>query len=362
MIIIPKEKPAIENLNSYYLHIRKLIEHYQGELGAGVVFFKAPSMECALFFDEYQIANGVCEEKKVKTVGREAVERIVKTASKNNFSVSVYAIRPDRLYFWANLSNSEVLYSDLSTEFTDLEGLIRKMEKEKLTGYIDVALSDASKGGLLFFFNGEVIGGVPAAASQRDIDRSPVYKDNLVDQSREYGGKFSVSKISLDSGKGKKTAGSADSKTMDTNDRPAAPKKKKRKKIEGVKEDKKGKGDSSVDTANVLAMLESLLGTLEGLVKTDRKVRQDFETLLNRKFYDKVDKYDFLDPFAAEFRYSEGKVSYTGEAGNETLVSAISECVSELAEDLELTAPLRQALYPWRQEFADEIIEFELRL
>jgi|GEM_PF-220226 len=364
MIIIPKEKPAIENLNSYYLHIRKLIEHYQGELGAGVVFFKAPSMECALFFDEYQIANGVCEEKKVKTVGREAVERIVKTASKNNFTVSVYGIRPDRLYFWANLSNSEVIHSDLSTEFTDLEGLIRKMEKEKLTGYIDVALSDASKGGLLFFFNGEVIGGVPAAVSQRDIDRSPVYKDNLVDQSREYGGKFSVSKISLDSGKGKKAAGSADSKTRETNDRSAAPKKKKIKdvkNVKNVKEDKKGNGGSPVDTANVLTMLESLLGTLEGLVKTDRKIRQDFETLLNRKFYDKVDKYDFLDPFAAEFRYSEGKISYAGEAGNEAVVSAISECVSELAEDLELSSPLRQALYSWRQEFADEIIEFELR-
>lgn len=50
MIIIPREKPAIKNMNSYYLNMQKLIEHYQGELGAGVVYFKAPSMECALFF------------------------------------------------------------------------------------------------------------------------------------------------------------------------------------------------------------------------------------------------------------------------------------------------------------------------
>lgn len=49
MIIIPKEKPAITNMNSYYLDMQKLIEHYQGELGAGVVYFKAPTMQCALF-------------------------------------------------------------------------------------------------------------------------------------------------------------------------------------------------------------------------------------------------------------------------------------------------------------------------
>ena len=43
MIIVPKEEPAVENLNSYYLDIRKLIEHYQGEIGSACIHFEAPS-------------------------------------------------------------------------------------------------------------------------------------------------------------------------------------------------------------------------------------------------------------------------------------------------------------------------------
>ena len=40
MVIIPREKPIIENLNIYYLDVKKLLEHYQGEVGSGGVFFK----------------------------------------------------------------------------------------------------------------------------------------------------------------------------------------------------------------------------------------------------------------------------------------------------------------------------------
>jgi len=52
MLIIPKEKPDIGNLNSYYLDIRKLIEHCQGELGSGAICFKGPGEEGAIFFDK----------------------------------------------------------------------------------------------------------------------------------------------------------------------------------------------------------------------------------------------------------------------------------------------------------------------
>jgi hypothetical protein len=355
MIIIPREKPAIKNMNSYYLDMQKLIEHYQGELGAGVVYFKAPSMQCALFFDEYQVVSGCCEEKKKKMTGKAAIDRIVKLAPVTNFSVSVYWIRPDRLYFWANLSNSEVIHSNLSTEFTDLDGLIRKMEAEKLTGYIDVRLNGDFRGGLLFFFNGEIIGGL-SQKDQGNVDRSSALREELIAHSRESGGKFNVSRIFMD----EKTNGTT-SPAVAFKDRgekaPQAAKTKPERTSPPA-----GKKPPREKTGNPMAMLESLLATMEGLVKGNRKIRNDFETLLNQKFVEKVDRYDFLDPFAGEFRYSGGKILYTGDAGAETLVRAISECVQEIAEANALVAPLRQELHPWRKKFANEVIEFDLRL
>lgn len=348
MIIIPKEKPVIENLNSYYLNINKLVEHYQGELGAGVVFFKASSMECALFFDEYQIVNGCCEKKSKKLLGQEAIERTIKMAGRNNFFVSVYGIRPDRLHFWANLSDSKIIHADLATEFTDLEGLIRKMEAEKLTGYIDVQLKGDFKGGLLFLFNGEVIGGLPHKGTG-DIDRSEVFREDLIARSREFGGKFDVSRIFLGDGKNKtapvKAIPPQTEKKQELVQPPAAP-----------------SAPPVVNQANVIGMLASLLNVMERVVRNDRKIRYDLETLLNRKFVEKVDKYDFLDPFAAEFRYSGGNISYTGDADDEMLVEAIVECVSEIAGEHGLTLDLRTELHPWRKEFANEIITFDLEL
>jgi hypothetical protein len=346
MIIIPREKPVIENLNSYYLNINKLVEHYQGELGAGVVYFKSSSMECVLFFDEYQVVNGCCEKKSKKLVGPEAIERTLKMASRNNFFVSVFWIPPDQLHFWANLSDSKIIYSDLATEFTDLEGLIRKMEGEKLTGYIDVHLNGDYKGGLLFFFNGEIIGGL-AAEDAISIDRSIMYRDELIARSREFGGKFNVSRIFLDGGKRKNEPSEAVSVSRPKKTKPPQP---------------VAVSEKATDSGNVLEMLESLLNTMDRVVRSDRKNRYDLETLLNRKFVEKVDKYDFLDPFAAEFRYSGGSISYSGDAGDEALVQAIAECVTEIAGNLGISPDLRSELHSWRKEFANEVITYDLRL
>ena len=359
MIIIPREKPAIKNMNSYYLNMQKLIEHYQGELGAGVVYFKAPSMECALFFDEYQVVSGCCEEKGKKTIGKTAIERIVKLSSLRNFSVSVYYVRPDRLYFWANLPNSKTIYNNLTTEFTDLDRLIRKMEGEKLTGYIDVQLKGDFKGGILFFFNGEVIGGL-SSKDQGNIDRSSTFREDLITHSAEHGGKFSVSQIFMDEkiNRSASPAVAFQSKTRKSRSpEKAGVKGKKDLKTPLDRTEKPG-----VDEAKVLSMLGELLGTIEQLVKNNRKIRHDFETLLNQMFVEKVDQYDFLDPFSAEFRYSGGKVEYTGEPDLDVLAKAISECVVEIAQRNELTAVLRQELHPWRNKFANEVVEFDLRL
>jgi len=345
MIIIPREKPAIENLNSYYLNIEKLIEHYQGDLGAGVVYFKSPIAEGVLFFDEATLVNGHYEDKKEKLDGQTAINRIVELSGLNNFSVSVFRVIPERLYFWANLSNSKVLYSDLASDFTDLEALIKKMESEKLNGYIDVLLNGDRAGGLLFFFNGEIIGGSSIDAGG-DLDRSDAYREDLIRRSREFGGKFNVRKIFLDAAKTlstpfQKTQVSRPEKVQTP---PAAPK------------------SSRTNMGRVIEMLQGLLGTMDHLVRSNRKIRADFETLLNKKFVEKVDKYEFLDPFAAEFRYSGGKISFSGKAAHPVLVNAITECIMEIATGLGMLNQLHKQLDPWRKGFADEVIEFDIRL
>ncbi len=348
MIIIPREKPAAQDLNSYYLKIDKLLEHYQGALGTGGVYFKSPVSEGVIFFDEDNLLNGYYKGKKEEFKGSAALNKIKETVSKNNYSVTVYYILPERVYYWANLSNAEQLYSDLSSEFTDLEALIKKMENEKVTGYIDVKLNQNSGGGLLFIYNGEVIGGA-SAQGDGELDRSVEYRDDLIKRSREVGGIFNVKKIQLSKITTlAKPSEIKSAKPVLKSSKPAHPNKST------VRPQK--------DPQRVLRMLQDLLVLLEKVVRSNKRIKVDFETLLNKEFVNKVDQYDFLDPFAAEFRYSHGKVTFNGTASQKELVVSIVECVKDMTAGLGMTAVFRKYLATWKKKYTDEIIDFNIEM
>lgn len=356
MIIIPKEKPVVEKLNSYYLKLDRLLEHYRGELDSGCIYFYAPVAEAAIFFDDENLLNGFYEDQKRQEHGRKAIDRIFQKTSQISFSVSVYRIQPDRLYFWANLANSKILYSDLSSEFADLEGLIKKMENEKLTGYIEVRLNPGGEQELLFFHNGQLLGG-SSSNSQGRVDRSAEYRDDLIERSREQGGTFNVHKTDLSAqnlsdqeppAKEKGSAGSTKAAHA--------------KQAPGNKAKAAAQASSKPDSERVVQMLQEMLGTFEKVVRDSKKVRSDFDTLLNRKFMKKVDRYEFLDPFAGEFKYGKGKLSFTGDAPLAQLVEGVVECSRELASDLGMDKDFRKALGSWRKTYFDEIETFQINI
>ena len=346
MIVIPREEPAVQDLNSYYLKIDKLLEHYQGALGSGGVYFKSPTSEAVVFFDEDNLLNGFFKDRKEEFKGKAALNKIIETSSVNNFSVSIYYILPERVYFWANLSSAEELYTDLSSEFTDIEGLIKKIEAERLNGYIDVNLNQDKGWGFLFFYNGEVIGGASARGGG-ELDRSAAYRDDLIERSRKFGGRFNVKKINLS--KITTMPKPVSKPTPRPVSKPAV------KPAVIIKKPQK-------DLKRILGMLQGLLALLEKAIKANKRIKVDFETLLNKKFVDKVDQYDFLDPFAAEFRYVNGEVVFTGKASQEELIKAIVECVKEISSSLGITNSFIKYLSQWKKRYTDEIVDFNIEI
>lgn len=366
MIIIPKEEPAVQNLNSYFLKIDKLIEHYQGEVGTGGIYFKASTCEAAIFFDEANLLNSYYQDKKERILGQDALNKIVETSSTNNFSVSVYYISPESLYYWANLANAEVLYSDLSSDFTDLEGLINKVEGEKLNGYIDVRLNENAGGGILFLFNGKVIGGT-STNSDGSLDRSFEYRNDLISKLKKMGGVFNVKKIYLNIKPLSASLIKSELRTGIKSVSPAMTKSEpkpagKAEKLAVPKNSALKSGGAHKDTQRVLEMLEALISMLERVIQSNRKLKIDFETMLNKKFVEKASKYDFLDPFFDEFRYSNGRLEYSGKASTNDLVKAILECVREIVLSLGIINTFRKYLESWKKGFANEIIDFDIEI
>ncbi len=324
MIIIPKEQPVIENLNSYYLDIKKLVEHNQGELGTGAVYLKSPSAESVIFFDENSLINIIFLNTEVTLRGSEALESIIETSSNSNFAVAVYRIDPEKIYFWASLQYAEEYYKNLSTDFTDPEKLIHKMELEKFTGYIDFLIDDGKERGLVFLNNGVFLG-TSCSWEENILKSSKENLNNLLLRAKKQGSLFNVNKIHFD------------------------------------KEhlyDNKLKNNQT----GILNMIRDLLFIFENLVAENKKIKADFNTLLKKKFMEKIDRYDFLDPFAAEFQYDNGTVAFTGNTSNDLLIKGIMESIKELGIELGMIDLLRRNLDDWRDKFFDEIEKYHIIL
>ena len=321
MLIIPKEKPVVENLNSFYLDVRRLFEHYQGELGSGAVHFKSPTVEAVVFFDKDDILNGFFQNGESGIEGKAVLTQVEEAAADHNFTVSIYELEPEQAYFWSNIPSAEKIYKDLSAEFTDLEGLIRKMISEKLTGYIDVSISGGDEGGALFFSNGEIIGGSYSWGSG-DLNRSDEAQKRLLKMTKESGGTFDVNRISTK---------------------------------ERFQEKETRETGSKFPLSDSLRMTEQMLSVFERVATADRTLKTNFNTILKRKFLQKAEKFDFLDPFAAELEYSDQKIRLLGDVNTDDLLKGMVEVVGELADELGIRSELIEELSLWSKENEEKL-------
>jgi hypothetical protein len=317
----------MKNLNMYYLDIRKLIEHFQGEIGSGGVFFKSANAEGVIFFDTDEILNGYFRIKDKEILGYEAIDRFLETDSEYNFNIDVYRIPQEEVYFWSSLPSADKIYRDLSTEFTDLEGLIKKMGSEKLTGFIDISISNGGDGGLIFMSNGEIIGGSFSWGKDEEI---PIKRnlEILISKLKDSGGVFQVSRIPLKNEQGGGQAAE----------------------------------NSVAPLAGTIKMLEELLGIFETLFASKKDKATDFNKALRQKFVEKAEKYAFLDPFAAEFEYADRTITFSGETTEQALAQGVVESVTELVEEHSLVPASKKYLASWTRKYEKRLSALDIHI
>jgi hypothetical protein len=352
MIVILKETPIIEELNSYYLNIEKLFQYYQSVIDAGCVHFQLPSSEGVVFFDAFKLINGTYRDGTNLLKGKEAIDLLIEESRSKKILISIYEILPERIAFWANVANAEDLYKDLSTEFTDLEGLIRKMISDRLTGYIEVSFS-ANDMAVLFIHNGQVIGSI-SAESRWQLIKTEEVQQALIDKSRKFGAVLNVRKILMDQIDGLPRNGNGSSQSSENeNVVKAVPK------PEMAPAAARGQVQKPL---NIMEMLQYLMLVYDKFISNNRKIREDFDTILKRKFVEKVDRYDFLDPFVGEFKYANGKIEYSGRAETVRLATGLIECLNEIAAENDMQTWLDKSLWPLREKYSREIEALNIKL
>jgi hypothetical protein len=231
------------------------------------------------------------------------------------------------------------------------------MKAEKLTGYIQIDYTGGKDRGCVFMNNGAV------TASQKKASVLPSQKssatEEVIKKTAENGGIFRIFSIQLNrkleeiaftpSASKQTVSGGAPTNRAETKTQPSS-------------SALKNNNDTKAESMDYLIeMLQLMLQMLEKIIKSNKKIKIDFETMLKKIFVEKVDKYDFLDPFAAELIYENGRLRFYGTAKEKELVHGVVECAMELAERAGVYGLLEKSLAPWIKKYGNDLNRFNIK-
>lgn len=331
MIIIPKGKIVIAGLNSYYLDIERLCEYHREIVGSCGIYFKSVSVGGIVFFDNSDYLGGGLLTNKVNEFDTDdVIKKLVASSASDNFDITVYEIDQEDVYYWSSLFQTQSIYNGLKSDFTDLAALTIKMKAEKLSGYIEV-LFDNTHGGYLFFRDGKIVHSV-SSMTQNPPGELPGSNEDLatlINFSKKKPGVFNVKEILM-----------RQSSTGEKSGKNILP---------------------AFDSSRIYAILESLLNSLKNALSEKHPRSFDFDLTLKKKFIEKADKYDFLDPFAAEFQYNGSKVIYQGNADLKLVAAAVFESARELAAENGQTDRFESKIEALKTQHPKELTEIGYR-
>jgi hypothetical protein len=319
MIAIPQNDPVLKHLNSYYLDLQRLIEHCQGELGAGGIHFKSVSSEGVIFFDQDEIVNAVLEEKEISLEGGRAAWAIVESSANRNYSVSVYQLDETEVYFWASIASQDLVHEETFDAGGGFAELLKDFMERRFTGYAQLNGGPKSEVTQVFFNNGRWVG-----SAYLDHGGKRIVSSTLIAEEQK--------QIEASLGKGPIRAFALSPTALLPNHVSA----------------------ETGTNSRLLQSLEALLNLFELAHAANGRSKPGFSVLLRKKFIQKADRFPFLDPFAGELTYTAGKVRWKGSHRPVEVARGVVDSLLELEKELGIMAAARPRMNEWLSNYADE--------
>ncbi|MCI5139967.1 MAG: hypothetical protein D3922_16510, partial [Candidatus Electrothrix sp. AR1] len=158
-MLLPREKPFLTGLNSYYLDIEKFIQHLQGEIGSGCLYCNSADQELLVYFDEYDIVRGVTQNNGENARVSNQLDHVLLPLQKRNFQVTIYYLDPDSIFFWGQMPAFRRAQNTLTSDKVNLPDLIFRLSQDDFSGFIEVDVDGKEDCAVLFFHEGQRRGG-----------------------------------------------------------------------------------------------------------------------------------------------------------------------------------------------------------
>lgn len=298
-MILPKDRTVYANLSTSFTGFGELLLELKATRHSGFVRVGFPGYEGVLFMLAGEVIHALEEVQDVRVTGPAAVTAIRARASGKNGLINVEAAPPEIVRLIAQVLESEPLYKDLTSSFTSLERLFTKLQQDGLTGYVEIVLADDSGSAMVLFQDGNPLESVFISGAESltglDARTAVVHSVNTV------GGTFNVFR-----------AAASQPQTAPVPVRAVA------------------------DVQPLLDFWGEVCHAVEE-VADGLSSRGRFQTAFKEVLVSRANTYAFLDPFAAEFEYHDGAISFDGplpEEFSKALGACLGDTIAKLAFQL----------------------------
>ena len=333
-MMFPKGEVRHQNLLTAYTDVSALLTALKSEGFSGIVEIEFPEKGGAIFIDSGEVLNAEIKGKgdEERKIGQEAIQAFLTFSNQKNGVLNVYQLLPEHVALVTSHLQYEVLFKELSTDYTRLDRLLLKLKEDKHDGFIEVLTKEKKALGVLFVEGGDLVEmftlpeSGPSAFGRKSI---PVFVENV---SKQGGAILNVCKSWSKTPKKEKSVPEgkpalegkpvSESKPILEN-KPLAGGK------EGLKE--------------IIPILQETLSSVERLVDGASR-NGTFIGTFKKCLIEKAETFSFLDPFAGEFEYQDGVIRFSGEVGEKEFAKGILECLGTTLMLLEKELPKNKML------------------
>jgi hypothetical protein len=317
-MLIPKEKPYLIGLNSYYLYFEKFIEHLQGEIGSGCLYCQSPDQEILVYFYESDIIRAVTQNNGEHAQVSHDLKSVVQVLSKENFLVTVFYLDSASIFYWAELPAFQRKKAKINVSEVTLPNLTARLLEKKFSGFIDIEMENQSDSAMLFFHHGERRGGSYSWGEGGLSTSEDDYNHLLLSMENTKAATFDIGRF-ID-------------ETMEDS-------------LPGLDE---GQYLSDLDTA-IHEFLDIYIQIVKKKMKTDPIVQ------LKQEFLDTIHENHILDPFKNFFElHNDGTIEFAPNVNRIEITQGIVDCTWQVIRDHNVNKKFRVAVDKWDYKIALE--------
>ena len=302
-MILPRDEVLYADLRTSFTDIDALMADLRERCFSGYVALRDNAVEATVLFDQ-----GCAGRLRLAVAGRqigvaEARAEITSIARRGSGSIDVYKLEPALVELIAALERRDTVHRDLSTAFTSPEGLLAKLHQDGLSGCVEINIAGGSGEAAIYLREGPAIAAV------------------FIHEERTWLGPEAVSQALL---------AAAAQGAMFSVYRPAAWTAPVNGPLASAPVEGAPGGEAHLQVVagqDVLAFWSEMLSRAEAVVDSLGQPGK-FAVAFREVRVERAECYPFLDPFAADFEYRDGVVSFAGPPPPE-LSEALGECLQD---------------------------------